>query len=294
MAQVRVYFNPSQDPKFDEMTSKQPHKERLTRARAKISKTTLLSDGLEHAKPSVSEVPPKNSRPRLKKSPFRILELPVEIRGQIYKDALTYDYMLIRKIKARKVANLLLLNRLVYSEAFPIFYDVNVFQLHIGGLPSDTETQIKNVHYMRQCCLHLEIRYKESKGVRITKLINKFVADIWSGKMECLLIDVWEPAEWPAGTTFLEMFSWLRQIHLAQVVVNQVKKKEVVRYQDRWCQRLERSMMACESFVKDSGEEYIATPQLGTHLVGEELEKAKRQGGWFVEDDDLYALFGKC
>ncbi|KAI4177317.1 MAG: hypothetical protein LQ346_007698, partial [Caloplaca aetnensis] len=222
-------------------------------------------------------------------------------RVQIYHDALTYTHILIRRPnapKARKAGtHILLLNRLVYAEAFPIFYDVNVFQVHVGGLPSDTETQIANVHYMRQCCLHLETLEPKrgSKSTLITKLMDKFVADIWSGKMECLLIDVWEPKEWPFAAAYLDKFTWVSGIHLAQVVINQERKNgKVVRIQDRWCQRVERSMMKSFSRVMETGEEYEAEPQLGIHLVGEELETARKSGGWVVEDNDLYALFGKC
>lgn len=113
--------------------------------------------------------------------------------------------------------------------------------------------------------------------------------------MECLLVEIWEPEEWRAGTEFLERLSWVRGIHLAQVVVHEVGKKgKVVRKQDRWCQRLERSMMTNKSCVNCFGDEYDATPQLGIDLVGEELEEARKRGGWVVEDNDLYALFGKC
>ncbi|KAL8925528.1 MAG: hypothetical protein Q9208_003419 [Pyrenodesmia sp. 3 TL-2023] len=297
MAQVRLIFNRRSPTVSSSPHDQPPSEKRITRAQAKASETSPPTNSLEHVNPPVSETPSQNPRPRSKKpkKPFPFLDLPVETRVQIYHDALTYDHILIRKPKARKVANLLLLNRLIHSEAFPIFYDVNVFQVHIGGLPSDTETAIANVHYMRQCCLHLEILHKQSKSALISKLVNKFVADIWTGKMECLLVDIWEPAEWPSGTTYLEKLSWMRGIHLAQVVVNQVGAKgKVVRKQDRWCQRLERSMMSSKYSSKEPGDEYEATPRLGIDLVGEDLEKARKRGGWVLEDNDLYALFGKC
>ncbi|KAL9016769.1 MAG: hypothetical protein Q9185_005899 [Variospora sp. 1 TL-2023] len=294
----------------------QGHETRLTRAQSKaqsnLSKPTIHLPPPESLSPTAPQpaapVPPlpkkRTPRPRPAKKPakpFPFLSLPVETRVQIYHDALTYTHILIRKpnaAKARKAGTpLLLLNRLVYAEAFPIFHDVNVFQVHIGGLPSDTETQIANVHYMRQCCLHLEILDYQSgsKSSLITKLMNKFVADIWSGKMECLLIEVWKPNDWSGGTSYLEKCTWVSGIHLAQVVINQVGENgEVMRIQDRWCQQLERSMMKPRSWVAELGVEYEAEPQLGIHLVGEELERARKSGGWVVEDNDLYALFGKC
>lgn len=151
---------------------------------------------------------------------------------------------------------------------------------------------------MRQCCLHLEV-VVGSKAGRLRRLIDRFVADIWAGKMECLLIEVWQPVQWQCGTSALEKLTWVRQIHLAQVVINEVKKSGGVKqYQDRWCQRLEKSMMATTAYVEDRklnlGEEYNASPQLNIDLVGEELREGKRAGGWVLNKNDLYALFGKC
>ncbi|KAL8941793.1 MAG: hypothetical protein Q9216_002031 [Gyalolechia sp. 2 TL-2023] len=274
------------------------HEKRVTRSQAKLSETAPRVLDPDRRLILSRKVPKKEARSRLKKKSFPFLQLPVELRIQIYHDCLTYDHILIRKPKAHRAANFLLVNHLVYSEAFPVFYDVNVFQVHIGGLPSDTETQIANVHYMRQCCLHLEITMKDRSTVR-TKLMDKFVADIWNGKMECLLIDVWEPEQWPAGIESLEKLTWgVSQIHLAQVVITQVQKKGgAMRYQDRWCQRLERCMMASRGFRCHDikiGDDYEASPALGIDLVGDELEKAKREGGWVVQDNDLYVLFGKC
>ncbi|KAL9003001.1 MAG: hypothetical protein Q9188_004101 [Gyalolechia gomerana] len=276
-------------------TQAQPPQKRMTRAQAKLSENNLPIHDSRHQVSLSIRASTNKPRPRLKKMPFPFLLLPVETRIQIYHDALTYDHILIRKQKARQAANLLLVNRLIHSEAFTIFYDVNVFQVHIGNLPSDTETQIANVHYMRQCCLHLEITM-EGKTTILRKLVDKFVADIWSGKMECLLVDIWEPEKWSAGTQCLEKFTWVSQIHLVQVVVNQVGKKGVVkRRQDRWCQRLERSMMAGRLWAnKMFKDKYEANPILGIDLVGDELETARLNGGWVVKENDLYVLFGKC
>ncbi|KAI4189166.1 MAG: hypothetical protein L6R41_001665 [Letrouitia leprolyta] len=253
--------------------------------------------------------PAKKPRSRSKKKIFPFLNLPAEIRIQIYYEALTHEYILIRKSKARKAANLLFVNRLIHSEAFQIFYDVNVFQVHIGGLPSDTEAQLVNVPYMRQCCLHLKITPKDSSS-RLDKLVDKFVEEIWSGNMECLLCDIWEPDSRPGGTSTLEKLAWVKGIRLVQIVINRTKelrKKgkmgknvvEVRTFQDKWCQHLGRKMMSmkggsgvCESVRL--GEVYEAIPALGINLVGDELQRAKEEGGWVVKENDLYVLFGKC
>ncbi|KAI4092270.1 MAG: hypothetical protein LQ344_003514 [Seirophora lacunosa] len=279
---------------FIEDNADQPGQKRMTRAQSSRPKADIASDLLPNEDPPSCKIPLKpTKRGSKKKKQFPFLLLPTEVRVMIYHLSLTYDHILIRKAKARRgAASLLLTNRVIYSEAFPIFYDVNVFQVHIGGLPGDNETALANVHFMRQCCLHLELVRKAKSSV-LTRLTDKFVAEIWSGKMECLLVDVWEPDEWRCGTAFLEKLRWVKHLHLAQVHVNQVNKKgEVHHYNDPWCQRLERCMMASGEVYHDH-EKYCITPRLGIDLVGEELEKAKRMGGWVVQDNDLYALFGK-
>ncbi|KAI4252444.1 MAG: hypothetical protein LQ352_004292 [Teloschistes flavicans] len=293
----------------------------MTRAQAKLSKLDSTTGNI----PSHCTAPAKNPKPRLKKQPFPFLKLPTELRVKIYHDALTYDRILIRKrtTRSRNAAAFLLTNRLIYSEAFPIFYDVNAFQVHIDGLPSNTETSIANVRYMRQCCLELELlpqpinpkklananqKIKDEDGKKkkkvnevpkdtvIQKLLDKFLEEIWVGQIECLLIDAWEH-KWEYGsTTMLEKFTWMSKVHLVQVVVNKMQPKgEWIQCQDYWSQRLEWEMMRTQ-YRYDTGptEEYIATPRLGIDLVGEELEVAKRTGGWVIGENDLYVAFGKC
>ncbi|KAL8831394.1 MAG: hypothetical protein Q9170_005308 [Blastenia crenularia] len=274
------------------------NQKRMTRAQAKVSNADSTNVNVAIKNIPNSKPPTRNPKPRYRKKPFPFLLVPAELRIKIYHYALTSDYILARKPKPRGAASLLRTNRQIHSECFEIFYEVNVFQIYIGHLPYDTEAAMANLHYMRQCCLHFEL----SRGTKTKKLlrhIDKFVAGIWSGKMECLLVDAWESQEWWGRSSgWLEKLSWVRQIHLAQVVANKVQKNgEVKHYRDHYCQVLERSMMAGPSvgnFNWRNRDQYDATPQLGIQLVGEELEQAKQKGGWVVGEDDLYALFGKC
>lgn len=304
--------------------AQQPQK-RITRAQAQLPKTIFTIPNTKFETPSLAKPLTKNPRPRSKKKIFPFLNLPVEIRIQIYNLALTQSYILIRTPSSGKAANLLLVNKLIHSESFSIFYDNNVFQVLISGLPSDTEAQLANVHYMRQCCLHLDINVYSKVG-KLSKMVDKFVAEIWSGNLECLLCDVWESnlrRDW--GISALEKLSWVRGVWMVEVVVNQVVEKlekkekgrkgkqgkkmkekmevteveEVKTIQDKWCQRLERAMMGrrredgCYGRV-DFGHVYQSDLVLGIDLVGEDLEKARREGGWVVKENDLYVLFGKC
>ena len=113
--------------------------------------------------------------------------------------------------------------------------------------------------------------------------------------MECLLIDIWLPTDLHYGTTYLEEFTWLGGIHLVQVVVNKIKSEEEP-FRDRWCQRVERSMMMSRLEHNDWSlyleDEYVVEPRLGIDLVGEELVNAKRRGGWVLKENGLYVLFG--
>ncbi|KAL8691617.1 MAG: hypothetical protein Q9218_003192, partial [Villophora microphyllina] len=258
-----------------------PDQKRMTRAHSGLLKAEPAAPNSLNGNVPCSRAPAKKSKPRLTKKPFPFISVPTEIRIKIYHDSLIYDHILVRKPKAR-AASLLLSNRQVYSEAFDIFYDVNVFQVYISGLPSETETAMANVHYMRQCCLQIEIfphpknTFKATKVTKAKKedkdkvakkkkkvqegfkdvifrrFLDKFLADIWAGKIECLLIDVWEHEDRYCFPSILEKFTWMRRVHLVQVVVNQVKKTgQVKQYQNYWCQRLERSMMAA------SGAEYV-------------------------------------
>ncbi|KAI4196876.1 MAG: hypothetical protein LQ350_006245 [Teloschistes chrysophthalmus] len=300
----------------------------MTRARTEGSKRDPTACDIQ------SECPPhctklaKNPKPRLRKAPFPFLELPTELRVKIYHDALTYEYILVQKKAARRrgAAAFLITNRLIYSEAFPIFYDVNVFQVHIDGLPSSTEIMLANVQYMRQCCLEVELlpqplnprkvakakkECKDEDGNKgkkvkeiprdtvIRKLLDKFLEEIWRGQIECLLIDLREHRGEKGSIALLEKFTWMSSVHLVQVVVSKIKPKgEVVQSRDFWCQRVELEMMRprwCRNGYekRNPSDGYIATPQLGINLVGEELEVARKEGGWVIGEDDLFVAFGK-
>ncbi|KAL8643809.1 MAG: hypothetical protein Q9210_007544 [Variospora velana] len=235
-----------------------------------------------------------------KKKPFPFLSLPTEVRLMIYHLALTYDHILIRKARVRGAASLLLTNHLIHAEAFTLFYDENVFQVPISGLPSDTEAALANVHFMRQCCLRLKIAPRTDPG-KLTKHISKVIAGIErSRKMECLLIDASWPAaeEWRWGIDLLQAFKWVRGIHLVQVLIHTVRRNEDVYHcRDEWTQWIERCMMAEKGVSHEAvslSNRYREKPRLGIDLVGDELEEAKRKGGWVLHDNDLYALFGKC
>lgn len=235
---------------------------------------------------------PTKTWANLKGLPF--LSLSPEVRVKIYFEALTFERTLVRTAKAHRAAGLLLTNRLIYSEAFPIFYEANVFQVRIHGSPDD-HAAIGNVHYMRQCCLHLEIEKVPDSKFDLYPLITKFVDRIRDGKMECLLIEAWEYGGYYFATHYLEDFLQVRQIHLAQVVVQKSKRTRKKRgYQDKWCQELERSMMARDPSPVEFGDDYEAFPKIGIDLVGDELECSKRSGSWVIGDNDLYALFGLC
>ncbi|KAL8949915.1 MAG: hypothetical protein Q9222_004017, partial [Ikaeria aurantiellina] len=242
--------------------------------------------------------PIKPFRPRRRKKPFPLLLLPTELGFKVYQYALTYDYILVRNPKRRGAASLLRVNRQIQSETALLFYELNAFQIYIGHLPYDTQAAMANVHYMRQCCLHLDID-PQAKVSKLLKHIAFFVKGIWSGNMECLLVDVWETNDWYSkASMYLEKLSWVRQLHLAQVVVQEVTDRgEVKQYQDDHCQLLERSLMSTNPSVDANGlrtrNKYSRTPRLGIQLVGDELQEAKEKGGWVVGNDDLYALFGK-
>ncbi|KAL9599313.1 MAG: hypothetical protein Q9219_003940 [cf. Caloplaca sp. 3 TL-2023] len=275
----------------------QPDQQGITCIRSQPFQNEAKTSSLRSGRPPPTKDSSKKPKPPSAKKSFPFLSLPPELRVKIYHLALTFDRILIRKARVRRTAGLILANRLIYSEAFPIFYEANAFQVHIGGLPTDTETPLANVHHMKQCCLEFEVAPKAKSGV-LRRLIDKFVDDIWGGKMECLLIDAWEyPGLGSFADHWLSKFSWVRRIHLVQVVFNQVGKKgKVNQHQDQWCQRLERSMMARQSWIEydlNLIDEYGAAPKLGIDLVGEELEDAKRNGGWVIGEDDLYVLFGK-
>ena len=65
-------------------------------------------------------------------TPFRLVDLPAEIRNQIYRCILICPHQPVKLARnpwalARK--NLLLTNRLVYSEAMPIFLSCNTFAI---------------------------------------------------------------------------------------------------------------------------------------------------------------------
>ncbi|KAL9019650.1 MAG: hypothetical protein Q9185_003115 [Variospora sp. 1 TL-2023] len=242
----------------------------------------------------------KKKTKKKKQQPFPFLSLPTEVRLIIYHLALTYDHILIRKARARGAASLLLTNRLIHAEASTVFYDANVFQVPLGGLPSDTTAAtLANVRRMRQCCLRLKMTPRTESGT-LDKQIGKFVAGIErSRKMECLLIDAsWPEADaWRWGIDLLQAFKWLRGIHLAQVLIHTVRRNEQVsHWRDEWTQWIERCMMAEKGVSHEQvslSHGYWQKPRLGIDLVGDELEEAKRLGGWVLQDNDLYALFGK-
>ncbi|KAL9582552.1 MAG: hypothetical protein Q9212_003230 [Teloschistes hypoglaucus] len=322
MAKEQVEARPLVSPDVsvvDQDLPEQPRQKHMTRAQTKIWKQDPTAHNFQCTTLA------KNPLPRLKKLPFPFLNLPTELRIKIYHETLTYDHILVHRptARGRGAAAFLITNRLIYSEAFPIFYDVNVFQVHIDGLPSSTETKVANVEHMRQCCLELEIlpmpfnprkvakpkkENKDQDGKNgkevmevpretvIRKLLNKFLEAIWRGKIECLLIDVREHPGQQCSIELLEKFTWLCSVHLVQVVVSTIKPEgEVIQFQDYWCQRLEQEMMLPQyKYEKqDASDGYIATPQLGINLVGEELEVARKEGGWIIGDNDLFVAFGK-
>lgn len=281
----------------------------MTRAQTKRPKLQQLSiDLLPNEDPHSFAMPLKHtkqqSKKNKKKKPFPFLSLPTEVRLMIYHLALTYDHILIRKARARGAASLLLTNRLIHAEASTVFYDANVFQVPLGGLPSDTTAAaaatLANVRWMRQCCLRLKMTPRTDSW-KLNKQIGKLVAGIErSRKMECLLIDAsWPEADqWRWGIELLQAFKWLRGIHLAQVLIHTVRRNEhVSHWRDEWTQWIERCMMAEKGVSHEQvslSHGYREEPRLGIDLVGDELEEAKRKGGWVLQDNDLYALFGKC
>lgn len=291
-----------------------------------ISKTDSVAGDIQYEFSPLCTTLAKKPKPRLKKLPFIFLCLPTELRIKIYHNTLTYDHILVQRptAGARGAAAFLITSRFIYSEAFSIFYDVNVFQVHIDGLPSSTESKIANVEHMRQCCLELELfskpfncrkvakpKQKNKDGVgkkgkevmkvpKITvvrKLLDRFLEAIWRGKIECLLIHVREHPGQDGSVEMLEKFTWLSRVHLVQVVVSKLTLQgDVIQSQDYWCQRVEQEMMRTgyryNTHSPDDG--YIATPQLGIDLVGEKLKIAKKEGGWVIGDNDLHVAFGKC
>lgn len=65
-------------------------------------------------------------------TPFRLVDLPAETRNQIYRCVLIHPHQpvkLARNPWAQTRKNLLLTNRLVYSEAMPIFLSYNTFAI---------------------------------------------------------------------------------------------------------------------------------------------------------------------
>ncbi|KAL8637692.1 MAG: hypothetical protein Q9228_005059 [Teloschistes exilis] len=288
----------------------------ITRALTEISETGPVAGDIQHGFPPLCTTLTKKLKPRLKKQPFPFLSLPTELRNKIYHDTLTYDHILIQRPNAgaRGAAALLITNRLIYSEAFSIFYDVNVFQVHIDGLPSSTESKVANVEHMRQCCLELELFSKPFNGRKVAKpmkknkdevgkrgkevmevpkitvvrkLLGKFLEAIWRGKIECLLIDVLEHPGQDGSVEMLEKFTWLSRVHLVQVIVSKLTSQgDVIQSQDYWCQRVEQEMMRTgyryNTHSPDDG--YIAAPQLGIDLVGEKLKIAKKEGGYSTEE----------
>lgn len=65
-------------------------------------------------------------------TPFRLVDLPAEIRNQIYRCVLVFPHQPIRLARtsgALTRKNLLLTNRFVYSEAMPIFLSCNTFAI---------------------------------------------------------------------------------------------------------------------------------------------------------------------
>ncbi|KAL8688832.1 MAG: hypothetical protein Q9218_005359 [Villophora microphyllina] len=280
-------------------TSKTPHRQENQVSSSNASDRKHGSD-LTNSQTRTLQIrrPKAPARPiktRANSNGLSFLSLPPEVRVKIYLEAFTFERILVRRAKARRAAGLLLTNRLIYLEAFPIFYEANVFQVPIHGSPDD-HAAIANVHYMRQCCLDLEIDKVPDWKFDPEPLITKFVDKVRDGRMECLLIEAWEYGGYYFATRYLEDFLQLRQIHLAQVVVQKKTSKypEWRRYQDKWCQELERSMMARDPSPVEFGDDYEAFPKIGIDLVGDELESSKRSGGWVIGDNDLYALFGLC
>ena len=291
---------------------------RMTRSQARLAATeTNVSDIAIH-QPSSTSIPAqesesspqkrhsqrqknqrtKASKPESKKlkesSGPSFLSLPPEIRVKIYHEMLCYDRILVRKAKARRAAGLILTNRLVYSEAAAIFYEANVFQVPICER-KDSKFAIANVQHMRQCCLELEVERVPGKD-NFVKLLYEFVDRIQDGgKMECLLFEAWEYKGYYSAAYYFECLLGIRQIHLAQVVVYKKRSWDPQwrARQDKWCQQLERSLMARDSSPVEFGDRYTAVPKIGIDLEGDTLDIAKRTGGWIIQDDDLYVLFGK-
>ncbi|KAL8747952.1 MAG: hypothetical protein Q9190_000216 [Brigantiaea leucoxantha] len=205
------------------------------------------------------------------------------------------------KTPRRRFSNPLLLScRLVHTEALPIFYRENAFQFSIASnTPFTRHSPFPNLHLIRQCCFHVDIEIPGSTS-RMERLLRKFILKVSRARvMEVLLVDIRQRVRKPTGEWVASFFRKLRGIHLAQVVIREVgpvlTAKSEGKERTAYLQMVERRMMSeeWEENVAEEGKRYCMEPRLGIELAGEELEEAKKRGGWLVGEADLHVLFGK-
>ena len=151
------------------------------------------------------------------------------MRQMIYSYALSYDYILVQKPRAYRVANLLLSCQQILAETQLLFYSLNAFEIRIDGLvapvpkktssKSGTPQQINdegsnatpatpfpNVHLMRQISLYLEATPETKRSLLVSHL-RAFLEQIWAGRVEVLLIEIIQHQNAYNGIAFLTEFS---------------------------------------------------------------------------------------